>query len=374
MERNEAFEGLVSNNEHARFSRNLTNGHAADTAAVPPKIIRLGLTFAELQKEELPPREEIILGIARGEVGMLNAVTNAGKSTMVRNILLSICSGRAFPPFTNSGLPKKCALIDSEDTRVFLRSDLNKMMQSFSGEEQENVEANLLIMCDVLIGNEDLRINRPDHFDKMVSEIAAHGADLVVVDTISRSFVITKENDNCEVREQVMKPLKRLAVLTNCGVLSVHHIGKSKLEEGSARESTHRGRGASSFADQSRAIFNLEKDDRNQRVILSCPKVKGPKLESQLFKLNNETRWFEIQNVARMPTSYERVTELFTQDERFTTGEILKKLGGLESESSIKKNLARAIECGDLKRTRHGVYERVAPAHGQVESAKVQSA
>ena len=33
---------------------------------------KIGFTFGELLEKDLPPREEIIFGLARGEVGLLN--------------------------------------------------------------------------------------------------------------------------------------------------------------------------------------------------------------------------------------------------------------------------------------------------------------
>src|SRR4051812_14745263 len=69
-------------------------------ASAPALIQRLGLTFGELQELELAESEAIILGLLRGQTGMLCGVTNKGKTTLARNLAISLACGREFLPFT----------------------------------------------------------------------------------------------------------------------------------------------------------------------------------------------------------------------------------------------------------------------------------
>src|SRR4051794_27608675 len=41
------------------------------------------LTYGELRKLKFPSRYEVINGLARGEFGTLNAITNTGKTTLM---------------------------------------------------------------------------------------------------------------------------------------------------------------------------------------------------------------------------------------------------------------------------------------------------
>jgi RecA-family ATPase len=337
----------------ADAAANPINADAADPKNEIPKI---GLTFGELEELELPTREEIIHGLARGENGLINAVTNVGKTTLIRNAALSLVCGKSFPPIVSAGRKRRVVIIDSEDSLVFLRSDLNKMLADFSEADKQNVRENLLLVCDVSFQNEELRINKIEHFDLIVSTICDFKADIVFVDTISRSFVIHNENDNSEVKERVMKPLKRLAKITDAAVLASHHIGKAKLEEGSSRENSHRGRGASAFADQSRIILNLERDATDD-VILSCPKLKGEKFPDTIFRYDSEKRWLIKQGVSVTRTNYEILMELFDDDKTLKRAEIDEMLEGVMSKQTITRQLSIAVTHGELARNK-GYYSK----------------
>lgn len=186
---------------------------------------KIGLTFGELLKLELPKREEIIRGLAKCENGLINSVTNVGKTTLIRNAGLSLVCGKPFPPITDSGRKMRVVIIDSEDTLVYLRSDISKMIADYSDADKQLVRENLLLICDVSFSDEELRINKQEHFNLLVSTICDFKADIVFIDTISRSFVIHNENDNSEVKERVMITAQTPSKLTDTAVLAAHHIG-----------------------------------------------------------------------------------------------------------------------------------------------------
>lgn len=331
---------------------------------------RLGRTLGELWDVDDAPRTEEILGLAKQENGLMLSVTHAGKTTMVKNIAICLATGREYLPFTGGGKPKKVVLIDSEDYRSNSKRDLKWMTKDLSPADKELVKANILLICDAAIADEELQINKPSHLEILASEITSFGACLTIIDTISKSFVIANENDNSEIKERVMKPLKRLAVLTDSAVLAVHHIGKSKLEEGSTQEGSHRGRGASSFADQSRVIYTLDKDLINDRVILSCPKIKGPKVDNHVFRLDEASRWFKLESGAKIISSYEKVLGLFENGESYETGTVCRMLTGKISVRSVKDNLKSAVDFGDLVKIKHGMYQKPSILLGDSESAE----
>jgi hypothetical protein len=318
--------------------------------------VKVGCTFGELQKIELPERFEIVRGLGRGENGLLNAVSNTGKSTMIRNTAINLVLGKPFEPLTAGGKRYRVAIIDSEDTLTFLRSDLNKMQADLGEAEKELIAENLFLVCELSFGDEDLKLNKPEHFGRVVDAINDFGADFVFIDTVTSAFAIRNENDNSEVIQHVMNPLKRFARLTDTGVLVAHHIGKAKLENGETKEGVHRGRGASGFGDKSRTIFNLDKDG-DDRIVLSCPKLKGEKFADTVFKYDKDRRLFERQGETRTNTYYEILLDAFDETQGYKRKDIDEILEGEMSKATITRNLKTAVERGDLTKVK-GIYTK----------------
>lgn len=324
-------------------------------SADAPKI---GFTFGELLALDLPEREEIIFGLGRGEVGLMNAVNNAGKTTLLRNLTISLCTGQPFAPLGNFNLPKRVAFLDFEDSLTALRKDLRSMLSGFTDADRARLNDNALLICDVRLRDEDLSLSNTFHLVQITNRLRSFAPDLIIVDTISTSFQIRNENDNAEVRTFVMRILKRLAKDCNAGVIAAHHIGKAKSEEGQTREASHKGRGASSFADMSRLVLNLEKDSVSGNAILSCAKVKGQKFADTILKLDIETRWFHSAGEKHEPSNYELVSGFFDDGKEHSTKEVVAEFEGEMSEVSIKRFLRDAVKRGNLEKLSHGKYRK----------------
>lgn len=318
---------------------------------------KIGFTFGELELLDITPPEEIIRGLGRGYNGLLNAVTNVGKSTLIRNLALCLITGTQFPPLTVSNKLRRVCLIDTEDTLSYLKKDIGKMIIGFSDQEKDLVRSNLLLICDLPFpDDEEIRLNYPEHFKPLLAAIQGFKPDMIFVDTVSSSFSIRNENDNAEVKEKIMRPLRRLARKTDAGLLAAHHIGKAKLEDGAARENAHKGRGASSISDQSKVVFNLE-TGTNGDVILSCPKIKGEKFDDVILLYDKEKRWFSRQGEIKNISNYEIVLKLFADGKSYRRKEIDEMLDGEMSKVTVTRNLKSAVERGELYRAK-GIYSK----------------
>ena len=332
----------------------------ADLENESDNFSKIGFTYGELIKLDLPPREEVIFGLGRGEVGLLNAVNNGGKTTVLRNLMISLGIGKPFPPFGNFSLSKRVAFLDFEDTLAFLRKDLSVMLANFSDLEKSRFNDNALLVCEYADGQgEDLSLSKLNHLSALTENLIKFRPDLIIVDTISSAFQIRDENNNAEVRKFIMRPLKQLAKDVGAAVIATHHIGKPKSEEGQSKEASFRGRGASSFADMARLVLNLEKDSVDQTITLVCAKVKGAKFTDLKLKLNLENRWFESQGESREVTNYELLIEIFAEGKEYSTKEIVDEFDGVMSARNTKSYLNKAVENKDLKKIRHGVYQKV---------------
>jgi hypothetical protein len=331
-----------------------------ETEDEPNKFEKIGFTYGELIKLELPAREEIIFGLGRGEVGLFNAVNNAGKTTVLRNLMISLGIGKPFPPFGNFSLPKRVAFLDFEDTLSFLRRDLSVMLTNFSDLEKSRFNDNALLICEYADGQgEDLSLSKLGHLAVLTENLINFAPDLIIVDTISSGFQIRDENNNAEVRRFIMRPLKQLAKDVGAAVIATHHIGKPKAEEGQTKEASFRGRGASSFADMARLVLNLEKDSVDQTVTLVCAKVKGAKFTDLKLKLNLESRWFESQGECREVTNYSLLIEMFADGREYSTKDVVSEFDGVMSVRNTKSYLNKAVENKELKKVRHGIYQKV---------------
>lgn len=337
---------------------NVNNIEEAKTEAIKSaEVPKIGFTYGELIALDLPEREEIIFGLARGEVGIMNAIGNGGKTTILRNLTISRCTGKPFAPFGNFNLPKKVAFLDFEDTLTFLRKDLRVMLSTYP-DPGKQLNENLLLLCDVQLDDEDLSLSNTFHLAQIIKRLKSFAPDLIIVDTISSAFQIRNENDNAEVRTFVMRILKRIAKECNAAVIAAHHIGKAKSEEGQTREASHKGRGASSFADMSRLILNLEKDNTDKlSVVISCAKVKGKSFADTILKLDTETRWFKSVG-EKEPTHFEVILEFFEDGKDHLTKEVVDEFIGKISEPSIKRFLSDAVSRKKLERISHGKYRK----------------
>jgi hypothetical protein len=323
---------------------------------------KIGFTFGELVALDLPPREEIIFGLGRGEIGILNAITNVGKTTLLRNLMISLCVGKPFQPFGFFSLPKRVTFLDFEDTLAFLRKDLTTMLDRFSDQDKARFNDNALLVCEYRDGqDEDLTLSKIGHLHLLTQRLKNFAPDLIIVDTISSAFQIRNENDNAEVRRFIMRPLRQLAKDCNSALIATHHIGKPKSEEGQTKEASFRGRGASSMADLGRLILNLEKDSLGEFVILSCAKVKGTKFTDIKFKLNSENRWFESQGESREVTNYELILEMFADGDAYSTKDAVEEFDGVIAERTLKRLLDEAVRRKDLRKIKRGIYQKNNP-------------
>jgi replicative DNA helicase len=319
-------------------------------------------SWGELRALHLPEGDQIIHELERAEFGLLNAVTNVGKSTLIRNLILSLACGRPFANIATWRKPRRVVLLDFESRLRRLRKDTDKMLQSFSQDERTLVDENLQLVCDRLVNDEPLSLSNEEHIARLSREIRAWRADLVIVDTITAAFNVKDENSNSEVAKVILKPLIRMARETQAAILAAHHVGKGGSEEGRVQERAYRGRGASAFGTFPSLVLDLVPDftDR-QRVTLSLAKCKGRKFDDFNLQLDKETRWFTITDhpVIAARTSHDLVLGVLEDGKLRKRAEVDEILKGQVATSTITQCLKRAVEQGKITQPRRGEYRVV---------------
>ncbi len=108
-----------------------------------------------------------------------------------------------------------------------------------------------------------------------------------------------------------------------------------------------------------RLVLNLEKDSVDETVTIVCAKVKGAKFTDLKLKLNLENRWFESQGECREVTNYSLLLEMFADGREYSTKDIVEEFDGVMSVRNTKSYINKAVKNNDLKKVRHGIYQKV---------------
>jgi replicative DNA helicase len=320
-------------------------------------------TFAEFMAADFEDGEEVAFHARRGELILVQSVTNHGKSTLVRNAALALATGGEFRPVVSPGAARRVLLLNFEGSGGWFQSDLRAMTRHFTGEEFALLNANFLPSHSPLLDGEPLSLSR--HLRALEGHARrAGGVDVLIVDTASAAFSLRNENDNSEVANAVMKPLIKLARRLNCLVILVHHVGKAKAEEGTARAQAHRGRRASAWGDFSTSIFNLDADPHEpERVTLTCAKRKNGSNYERVLKLDRAVRWFRAtdEEPVKPRTNTDMVLEVIGRvgASRISTAEVLTALDGKMSRATANTCLNRLADLGKISKVRQDWWSPV---------------
>lgn len=337
---------------------NTLQSSVADTGG---QSTRLGFSWREFSAQVFPDTEPVIVGLEKGEVGLLIASTNIGKTTLALNLALSLAAGKTFKPLTKDGAkPKRVLVIDGETRRRRMQRDIHTMEREWLAEEQELLKENLYVMCDSELNGSTLTLSNAQHMAAVKEEALHFRPDLIIVDTLAELFSVVSENDNAEMQNKVMRPLNQLAKDTDAAVLVLHHIGKMS-EEAQASTQAYRGRGASAIGGSARLVLTLTPDNKNKRIVtLSCGKSKGDDFEDMMLRLNQELRRFvPIEgNVATKLDGYQQtLAAARTLKRPFNRRDLVERLSEELSSSTVDKNLKAAFQRGDLLKLNMGVYD-----------------
>jgi len=158
--------------------------------------------------------EEIAFNARRGEIVLVQSVTNHGKSTLVRNASVALSVGAALPPIVPLGEPRRVLLLNLEGAGGWFQQDLSVMVRSLSNEQRALADVNFFPTHAPHLEGAPLSLNQ--HMHRVRHEAQRLDIDVLVVDTASMAFALRNENDNAEVANGVMKPLTRLARWLNC--------------------------------------------------------------------------------------------------------------------------------------------------------------
>lgn len=324
-----------------------------------PHESRLATSWAEFEAESFTPGERIAFAVERGEAALVNALPNAGKTTLSLNAAVSLAAGRAFAPVVTEARERRVLYVDGETRRARLQRDLRTMTARFSREECMAVGRNLHLICEAEIGTESIALTRPDHWQKFAKAALQAKPDFIVIDTMASLCPVFNENDNAEQQRRIWTPVQKLARDCNAALLMLHHVGK-RSEDSQSPESVYRGRGASAGGGFARAVWLLIPDPVTPGLsTLRCVKAKGETPKEARLRLG-ENRWFAADSYEppKIITALERVIEAVTR--QMATAEIKAILKPHLAERATENAIADALRAGKIELVKKGVYRPTA--------------
>jgi hypothetical protein len=314
--------------------------------------------------------EMILQGLYKGEWGLVVGIGSVGKTTLLLNICISLAAGRPFLPIVPEGnAPRRVLFIDFEGPDFKLQRHVRTQRKNLSPKESALVGQNLHLVVEPEInGGKPWRLTDIQSLKNLAAYVQQHKIDLVIVDTLSQASSLKDENNNAEVQQKVVLPVRRL--VRHCGIsmLLVHHEGRGK-QQNAASDMQYRGRGATALMDASRYQITAVPVDKDVREVIKVvnSKNKGEGFDPVTLTLDKVTRWFAANQIGTAPApqpkledSILEILENRTDPDGMKTQEIQSMIPGA-SRPTLFRTLKEMVADGLLIKTKHGLY-RPAPS------------
>jgi hypothetical protein len=351
-------EEKASSDNPSLADSNQNNGNQSHEEDPPQEHDGFYSSFRKMRVADIPEVEEIIFGTGRGDIAILNSVTNVGKTTLALNTALSIAAGEPYSALApNVSKPRRVLYCDFEASRSMLLNYVSKMLLNLNN--QELAQDNLAIICDSVIKNQPLNLSNPIHRQNLTRYARNLKIDLIIIDTVGAAISLEDENSNAEVTSKVMQPLKTMAREVNAAILLCHHLGKPANFQRNVP--AYAGRGASAWGALSRTVFLLHRDNQsgNNYPVLYCAKAKRSIFEPQQLRLNEDVAWFEVlsQPLAKIKVTDDMVIEFVSQNESVQLKQIRVFFNcGPNGDRNIRRKLENAIKKGIMEKPAKGIY------------------
>lgn len=256
----------------------------------------------DLNANQIPPRPWVYdVALVRGFVSVLVAPGGTGKSLYAMTVAAAIATGK---PLLGEHVHKRCKvwLINLDDPleeldRRFLALRMNYTLRCEdwkgwlfmeSGDDRE------LVMAE--INPEDgFSVHHPDE-DMVIAGIRQNDIGVLIVDPFAESHSL-EENSNPQM-VKAAAAWRRIARLTNCAILLVHHVRK-----GAPVGEIDSARGAKALTDSARVgllMASMTTDEAEQLGIEPDERPSFVRLDSAKANLApraGQAKWFRLNRV-----------------------------------------------------------------------------
>lgn len=198
-------------------------------SSVGQPITPFAVRWSEFAQEDIRESEKVLFELEHGEVGLLLASTNVGKTTLAMNLSLMLAAGRDFQPICNAKEGGRQVLyIDGESRRARFQWNVGRMIRDWGDDDRQLVGQNLNIVCDSAVRAEPLNLSNEAHLRELTATATNLKPDLIIIDTLTALFTLQSESDNAEVSKRVMRPLAKLACDSGAAVLLIIILANSQ--------------------------------------------------------------------------------------------------------------------------------------------------
>jgi len=289
-----------------------------------------------LPMEELFTDEPIvsILGnfLFQGALHLLSSDPGVGKTTFLYHLAVNLAEGREF---LGEKLPTlKVAYFDLETPQT-LRSNLLQLL-----EFQSN--SNLLFF------------DQPCPVENLKSLVNKHKIDLLIIDVVSLFFSLKKEEDNSEVNNKIIQPLKEVTKETGVAIILVHHNSKGSKE----RSKVYKSRGASALPGGCDVVINLEVTEEDDIRKLEIAKNRLTGYTPKLYTQKQEDDFTVVEKPDSEFTKTQRleynVLDLLKENSSLSTGQLTRLTGA--PERTLFRAINNLLITGKIEKEARGIY------------------
>lgn len=232
-------------------------------------VFPMATTGTEAGVREADPPEAIIPGACyRGHTTILSGAPKAGKTTLIRDWIRTI--GKAHDSVSqHSHFMLHDRMVKASRVLVFSEEAPYQWDSFFADMRQEGICRAASDGGENVADFEWCRIYDRRHrgiapatpverllwIEAVIEMVKAMDIDLVIIDPVTRFLALASENDNAEVLNALVQ-LERVATEGECGLLMLHHTGKSGGQ----------ARGASAFLQNPDVLLTLRRAREEEDV------------------------------------------------------------------------------------------------------------
>lgn len=191
--------------------------------------------------------------ISRGELVMFFAPSGIGKSSFTQSLCVYASIGKPVFELYEVPQPVKCLYLNLEMADVEVGVRFESMFEALVA-SSENFEVDSLL---------DFDITRQEDRQRLFYTLQVKKPDILVLDPLEAMH--HKDENSASEMAFVIKPLRELAHMFNCGVIIVHHTGAPRYDN-RGRLLPKRIRGSSIIEDKMDNVIEIiETDDADTK-------------------------------------------------------------------------------------------------------------